>query len=103
MAEENTKEIKETAEEKKERKLLERDTRNILLGSVTSMISSVTTLYIVNKYFIQKAASAAVAEYARKTQYGTMNPLVQPTNIWIPLSNDELNKIRYLTNNQYIK
>lgn len=86
----------ETKEETKERKLLERDTRNILLGSITSMISSITTLYIVQKYFVQRTATAAVAE-ARKQEIISSN-----IENWKPLSTEEINNISNYISTQSI-
>lgn len=78
--------ITEQEAEEREKVLLERDTRNILLGGLMSMISSITTLYIVQNYIVQKTAAAAIAE-SRK--YNTTSNISK----WKPLSKEQLDSI----------
>ncbi|MDD3474312.1 MAG: hypothetical protein PHP08_00230 [Candidatus Dojkabacteria bacterium] len=87
------------AEEKKERELLARDTRNIILGSLMSMFSSITTLYIVQKYLIPKTAAAAVTEYREKSGVLSSEYTDSLLNRWNPLSDKQLSYIHQVIKN----
>lgn len=82
--------------------IVDPETRGFFLGLASSIISSVTTLYIVQNYIVQKAASQAskqaIEDY--KKEFGIMSQFTdnQFSNnkiSWEPLSDRSINKIRY--------
>lgn len=75
--------------------LTDPETRGFVLGTFSSITSSIIALYIVQRYLIQRAADEAakrtITDYKR--EFGIMSPK------WEPLSGNTIKKIVNITNN----
>lgn len=91
MAEKNITE-KEAEEERKE--LIDAQTKGVILGSISSIFTSLVTLYIAQHYLIQKAATeaakTAIKDY--KQEFGIMSSY--SLKDWEPLTQQQLNHIK---------
>ena len=74
------------------------ETRGFILGIVSSITSSVITLYVVQHYLVQKvsteAAKKAITDYKKEFGIMSMN--------WEPLSDSIIYRITEITNSQRI-
>ena len=77
------------------------ESRGLIFGIASSIISSIITLYVAQKYIVQRAsdeaAKKAIVDYKR--EFGIMyeHNISQKFTNWVPISDNEMNKIRTMT------
>lgn len=77
------------------------ESRGLIFGIASSIISSIITLYVAQKYIVQRAsdeaAKKAIIDY--KNEFGIMSKynVNHQFTVWIPIPDSEMNKIRTMT------